>query len=64
MALDLADVIRERRFLAANSKWEIRSADHGAVWSAELAEPGRVHLIVCLSHRALLDRLEEVAPPD
>lgn len=29
MALDIADVIRERRFLAAHPEWNIFSAGHG-----------------------------------
>ena len=46
MALDMADVMRERRFLAAHPEWNIFSAGHGARWTAERDEDGEIVVAV------------------
>ena len=58
MALPVDQVIRERRFLAANPQWSIHSQDKGSRFTAECDDPNRV--VVALSLRQLLDRLEEI----
>jgi hypothetical protein len=58
MPLPIDQVIRERRFLAANPEWSIHSHDKGGRFVAECDEPNRV--VVALSLRELLDRLEEI----
>ena len=58
MALPLDQVIRERRFQAAHPEWQIFSQDRGSRFTAECDEPNRV--IVALSLRELLDRLEQI----
>jgi hypothetical protein len=63
MALDLEDVIRERRFLAAHLEWDIFSAGHGARWTAERDEHGEIVIAVRFTLRELLDRLEEISVP-
>jgi hypothetical protein len=58
MPLPIDQVIRERRFLAASPEWSIHSQDRGSRFTAECDEPNRV--VVALSLRELLDRLEEI----
>jgi hypothetical protein len=58
MTLPIDQVIRERRFLAANPEWQIFSQDRGSRFTAECDEPNRV--VVAMSLRELLDRLEEI----
>ena len=55
-------VIRERQFLAANPQWQIFSKDRGSRFIAECNDPNRV--IVGLSLRELLDRLEQIVGAD
>lgn len=58
MSLPVDQVIRERRFLAAHSEWNIFSQGKGSRFTAECAEP--IHVVTALSLRELLDRLEEI----
>lgn len=58
MALPIDQVIRERQFQAAHPEWQIFSQDRGSRFTAECDEPNRV--IVALSLRELLDRLEQI----
>jgi hypothetical protein len=58
MALPVDQVIRERRFLAAHSEWQIFAQDRGSRWTAECDEPN--HLVTALSLRELLDRLDSI----
>jgi hypothetical protein len=59
MSLPIEQVIRERRFLAANPEWSIHSHDRGKRFVAECDDPN--HVVVAPSLRELLDRLEEIA---
>jgi hypothetical protein len=63
MALDIADVIRERRFLAAHPESNIFSAGHGARWTAERDEDGEIVVAVRFTLREPLDRLEDISGP-
>lgn len=58
MSLPVDQVIREQRFLAAHSEWNIFSQDRGSRFTAECDEP--IHVVTALSLRELLDRLEEI----
>lgn len=58
MGLPLDQVIRERRFLAGHPEWSIFSQDKGSRFTAECDEPNRI--VVALSLRELLDRLESI----
>jgi hypothetical protein len=58
MPIPVDQVIREQRFLAAHQEWNIFSHDRGSRFTAECAEP--IHVVVALSLRELLDRLEEI----
>jgi hypothetical protein len=59
MALPVDQVIRERQFLAGHPEWTIFAHDRGSRFKAECDDPNRV--VVALSLRELLDRLEEIA---
>jgi hypothetical protein len=63
VALDIDDVLRERRFLAASPQWNIFSLKNGAVWRAERDEHGEIVIAVRFTLRELLDRLEEISGP-
>lgn len=62
MALSADQVIRERRFLAANPEWSIFSQDKGSRFTAERDDP--IHVVVALSLSELLDKLEAITGPD
>ena len=62
MAIPVDQVVRERRFLAAHCEWQIFAQDRGSRWTAERDEPN--HLVVALSLRELMDRLEAIVRPD
>jgi hypothetical protein len=62
MAIPIDQVIRERRFLAAHSEWNITSLNRGSRFVATRDEPN--HTIVAMSLRELLDRLDKVVGGD
>jgi hypothetical protein len=59
MALPVDQVIRERKFLAANPQWTIYSQDKGRRFTAECDDPN--YVVVAMSLKELLDRLETIA---
>jgi hypothetical protein len=59
MALPVDQVIRQRRFLAANPEWSIQSQDMGGRFTAQCDDQSRA--VVAMSLRELLDRLEQIA---
>ncbi len=63
MALEIQDVLRERRFLAAFPSWRIFSLSNGAVWRAERDENGEIVVTVRFTLPDLLDRLQEIEGP-
>ena len=62
MAIPVDQVIRERQFQASHPEWRIFSQDKGSRFIAECDDPNRV--IVALSLRELLDRLETIVGAD
>jgi hypothetical protein len=61
VGLPVDQVVRERRFLAANPEWQIFSHDRGSRFVAEKGDNGQRHVVVGLSLRELMDKLEDIA---
>jgi hypothetical protein len=61
VALPIDQVVRGRRFLAAHPEWTIYRLDKGRRFTAEKGDGDRCHVVVGMSLRELLDKLDEIA---